>query len=683
MAEGRGGKHFKRVDDVPDSGVADQPTDARSEQPASTSPEQSTTAYSEQPATTHSEQPAAVQPKQPTQPVAPVTPAPSSSSFNDLPDMPMDWHPDTGAHRHHRHHHKRRRIVITVVCIIAALVVALGISSYAFYRSAKTVTSDASAMVSKADDFSSALESGDTSSLQETASEIQSLSDAMASETSSPLWSVAEYLPVVGSDISKVRVLTSVADNLSENVLVPTAQKLSGVSMGTLFSDGKINVEALSSVCDALTQVQPEIQKETERVDSLGDANLSQVNEPLQKVRSTMDALNSTATGLSKVAPSLPTMLGANGTRTYLVVAQNNSEIRSTGGFPGSRMTVTVEDGSIQLGDFSAVGSHFSNNSIPLTDEERTVVSDIMQTGAAFAPGDVNAVPSFPRAAQLMEWCWQEQNSQQVDGVIAVDPVFLQSLLKLTGGVTTSDGTVVDGSNAAEILLNKTYYLDPALQDPFFSEVAGLAMKKVMSSLGSVSMTDLASTLSEGTSGGRLLLYMNDANEESAIEALGADGEVNQDPTTPVAGFYVYDKTGSKLDWYLDLRSTVSAPTLNTDGSKTYTVTVTLGNTTTLEQMQSELPSYIVGVTPEVHHYSMITSFMAMAPAGGSISDFTVSADEVNAQQEASLYGNDVWAGYVNIYPSSTATFTYKVTTSPEATSDLTVWTTPTGRSFQ
>jgi hypothetical protein len=365
------------------------------------------------------------------------------------------------------------------------------------------------------------------------------------------------------------------------------------------------------------------------------------------------------------------------------VIAQNNSEIRSTGGFPGSRMLMTIDNGQIELESFEAVGAHFPAGTIPLTDEEYAVVNDLMQTGATFAPGDVNAVPSFPRAAQLMEWCWEEEGNDEVDGVIAIDPVFLQSLLALTGGVTTSDGTVVDGTNAAQILLNETYYLPTDEQDPFFSEVAGLAVKKIMGSLGSVSMTDLASTLTAGTEQGRFLLYMDDPAEEATVADLGADGEVNQDAANPVTGFYIYDKTGSKLDWYLDMRSSVSAPVQNADGTKSYNVTVTLHNTTTLEQMEDELPGYIVGVTPEVHHYSMITSYLAMAPAGGTISNFQVSADEVNAEGEASLYGNDVWAGFVNIYPSNTATFTYTVTVPAGTQTDLAVWTTPTGRSFE
>jgi hypothetical protein len=631
-------------------------------------------------------------PQEPQRPAPePVAPVPVQPVYNESPNMPQDWNPYTASsyysddkrrHHHHHHHHKSHKGLVIALCIIVALVGCVGVAGYSFYKSAKAVAADASAMVGEAQSFSQKLASGDTSTLSESATKISALTSEMSDETSGTLWDVAENIPAIGSDISKVRTLVSVSRDLSTKVVTPAAESLNGVSMGTIFSGGKIDVEALTSLCNTVAQVQPEIESAASRVDALGTASMDEIDGPLQKVKTTLDTLNAATKGLSEITPTLPAMLGADGARTYLVVAQNNSEIRSTGGFPGSRMTLTIDNGQIEMGDFEAVGDHFANGTIPLTDEESTVVTDIMQTGASFAPGDVNAVPSFPRAAQLMEWCWEKRGYGNVDGVIAIDPVFLQSLLQLVGGVTTSDGTVVDGTNAAEILLNKTYYLPTSEQDPFFSEVAGLALDKVMDSLGSVSMTDLAKTLGDGVEQGRFLVYMDNADEEATITTLGADGEVNTDPASPVTGFYIYDKTGSKLDWYLDMRSQVSAPTVNSDGSKSYTVTVTLGNTTTLEQMEDGLPGYITGVTPEVHHYSMITAFLAMAPAGGTITNFQVNADEVNAQQEASLYGNDVWAGYVNIYPSSTATFTYTVTTAPNPASDLTVWTTPTGRSF-
>lgn len=185
-------------------------------------------------------------------------------------------------------------------------------------------------------------------------------------------------------------------------------------------------------------------------------------------------------------------------------------------------------------------------------------------------------------------------------------------------------------------------------------------MNKVRDSLGLVTMEDFASTVEAGVSRGRLLAYMGNADEKHAISSLGAEEEVNLNSQNSVAGFYVYDKTGSKLDLCLDMRSSVSEPTTNADGSKSYQVTVALHSTTALEQMEDELPAYITGQTPEVHSCSMIVSLMAMTLAGGTISAFKVDADEANSEAEVTLCGNDVWAGYVNIYPSATATFTYR-----------------------
>ena len=126
----------------------------------------------------------------------------------------------------------------------------------------------------------------------------------------------------------------------------------------------------------------------------------------------------------------------------------------------------------------------------------------------------------------------------------------------------------------------------------------------------------------------------------------------------------------------------MSEPTVNSDGSRSYTVTVTLGNTTTLDQMKDELPAAITGSSPEDHDYSMVTAYCIMAPAGGTISNLNIDASQVDKQEEATLYGNDVWAGYVDTNPSTTSTFTYTVTVSAEAESDLTVWTTPTEQTF-
>lgn len=620
--------------------------------------------------------------QEPEENVQPVRHATPDASGNWDPFTDPSFMQESEQNSKHRYHHAKEHRTTIIVRVIVAIVVVLGIAAFGVYHSAQTVADDASELTQEANSFSKNLASGDTSAMNTSATRITDLTSEMNNEVSSPWWNIASVFPGSGADIPKVRALTGVANDLSTQVVTPIAERMSQDASGAIFSDGAINVPAFTALTAELIQVQPAIENASQQIDAIGPTSMDQINTPLQKVKTTLDGLDAATTELAKVQPYLPSLLGANGPRTYLIVAQNNSEIRSTGGFPGSRIPMIVDNGTITLGDYEPASGHFPQGTIPLTDEEFSVVGTLMQSGASFAPADVNVVPSFPRAAQLMEWCWNAEDHGDVDGVIALDPVFLQSMLKLTGGITTSDGTVVDGDNAAQVLLNQVYFLDPAKQDPFFSEVASGTMEKLKSSMSSINLVDAFTTIRDGITQGRLLAYMNNADEEQAVTALGADGEINQDAANPKAGFYIYDKTGSKLDWYLDMRSSVGEPTTNDDGSVSYPVTVTLHNTTTLDQMQHELTEYITGIVPESHGYGMITSFLAMAPAGGSISNFQIDADEVMNQGEATLYDHDVYAGYVNTLPSNTTTFTYTVTTAPNPASDLTLWTTPTGRSF-
>ncbi len=52
---------------------------------------------------------------------------------------------------------------------------------------------------------------------------------------------------------------------------------------------------------------------------------------PLEKAKPLVATLNDGVNAAADVAPYLPQMLGANGqTRTYVIIAQNNSELRAT-----------------------------------------------------------------------------------------------------------------------------------------------------------------------------------------------------------------------------------------------------------------------------------------------------------------------------------------------------------------
>lgn len=122
----------------------------------------------------------------------------------------------------------------------------------------------------------------------------------------------------------------------------------------------------------------------------------------------------------------------ANG--KYLVVFQNNAEMRPTGGFIGTFAVVTFADYKIKKIDF--------NTNIYKLDNAFTVKTQVLPpdplseiTQNKWALRDSNFDLSFPEAASDIQWFFEQESGQKVDGVIAINASIISDLLRLTGPV--------------------------------------------------------------------------------------------------------------------------------------------------------------------------------------------------------------------------------------------------------
>ena len=598
-------------------------------------------------------------------------------------DISMDAH---GGHHHHHHRSHKRRVLRVVGIVVLALLVIVGVVGYSFYRSAMTVRSQGTELVTQASALSSQLMSGDSSSAGQTAANIASTAKSMHEETSSPLWNAATHIPVYGADVVRIQTLTYVADDLSSNAIVPVTELLSDTPVSTMIgADGTINIDVCSSLLNALSSIQSVTHRSATALDGMGSATIPQIDEQIDKITPIIDELDSVSNMATMVAPSLPTLLGANGqTKNYLVVAQGNSEIRTTGGFPGSMTQLTVTDGKMDLGNFSGVNTDQNNLEVfapgegfPLNEDEHQF---FLEDSTCIIPGDAGFMPDFTRVATCWKWMWEQRNSTTIDGVIAVDPVMLQSLLALTGGVTTSDGTVLDGTNAAQILLNSIYVkngdANDTQSDAFFTETAGLCFNKILTSLSTVNMADLLKTLETNVQEHRLLMWSTDEACESTLDQLGISGSIETDATHPVLGVYMSNKTYGKIDWYLDYSTSVGQATLNADGTASYPVTSTFTNTLTSDEVQS-LQHIVLGAAQTG---DMTTVVSLLAPAGGTISNVNATGTPISPFAESSYESHDLWMSTLHIGCGEMVTVTYTVTASSTASmaDGLTVRSTPT-----
>ena len=624
-----------------------------------------------------------------------------SGSKEDYYDFGLNYGSDTSSsstsdglvrHRHRKGERKKRHTGAIIAAVAAVLLVVLGASGFMLLNSAKTVKSEAKEAVEIVGGLKDKVTSGDFSTLPDDAKKIDELCDSMKAETSSPLWTAASFIPVYGSDINAARTMIDALSDVSSNALVPMADNLSQATPGKLFQDGMINVSALQAVADSLSDSSKVFKSANEKIQGIGDTHISQVTELVDKAKDGFATLNGAVDAAEKVAPVLPQMLGANGqTRHYLVLAMSNVEIRACGGFPGSRGVMSVTDGKIELGDFVKVDVMKEPLSpLPITDEE----ANLFTTGwgltgfntLGYTMGDVTMTPDYPRAAQLASDMQKAIVGDDIDGVFAVDPVFLQYMLGIVGGTQLPDGTVVDGSNAAKVLLHDIYWNYPVEeQDAIFAAVAGSAFNKIVDELGSSDITKIAAAIEKGASEGRILMYSRNDDEEKAAKALGISGALQTDTSeAPILGVYVNNYSYSKMDWFLDKRVAIDSSVENADGSMTYRVTTTLKNTMT-PQEKAEMPGYFQahnGFSQDIDD-EMLRLYL-YAPAGGSISDIKTSGSGSIEMNEATHDGLKVAWGGVHMLFGQDVKVEYTVTTSKDSGhKELKVRTTPTAQTFE
>lgn len=640
-------------------------------------------------AATSQAQPAAhaLRPQQVAQPVqaarASQTPLPSSGGNGGGRGTGHNTHHSSYYNQQPPRKRGRGKLVAGIIGAIFAIIVAVGgVCGFFMLQDYRAITAQVPTLMEEAGTLKDSVMAGDGETVRNTAADIASKVTDMHNRLEGIPWQIASLAPVVGQDVSTVRTVVAQADTLCQYALIPACDSLGDLNLSNLMSDGAINVDLLQSLVNTLQNVSPVVQQSAEIIDALPDPVIGKVNEFVTQVKDLVGTANSAVTSLNEIAPYLPQMLGSDGVRNYLLVAQNNVELRSTGGFPGSVGVMTVSNGTISLGDFVGMGrsadgglSWYDQAGFGVTDEEIAIFGERV----GMIPADTPFIYDFPRAYSLFTQMYLDQKGGSIDGVIAIDPVFLQYMLQLTGGVDVN-GVAVNGDNAAQLLMHDAYNLfDTDTQDAFFSAVAGAAFDNLMSNLGNVGMTDLLSVLERGISEGRFRIWMVNEDEENVIEKLGMGGEVKTDPTTPQLGFYAADDTASKISWYISLHTTINSSTKNADGSTTYNVTSTLTNNLSADEAATQ-DKYVTGYSTMKRDVTdMLNRVYIVAPAGGTISDMTVDGYS-NGGGMATYNGSQVYVDFVQTLGGATTTFNYNVTTSPEATEELTVAQTPTAQ---
>lgn len=580
----------------------------------------------------------------------------------------------------------RKRLYI-IIGVVAVLLIALVAAAFAAVGSAKEMKSQATQVLQDVKSIQTAIGENDYAAAAQSVQQASELTGSIAGELSSPLWMVASIIPVYGQDISGMRDLMTALDDAFDDGLVPLTKTLEANPPDSLISaDRRINVAAVTQLLDAVQDAAPSMQKCADVAESLPEMHIEQLKSVVDPAKEKLVTINATFQKAAALAPVAGPVLGANGNRTYLIVAQNSAELRSSGGFPGSMGTLEIRDGEIILNDFAKVYDVLTDtnpSSVSITDEEYALF------GAAGmdCPRDAGIDPDFTRVASIWAASYEERNVAHLDGVISITPSVVQDILAIVGPVTLSDGTELTGSNATKVLQSDIYWkylaegADPdgtggAVTDALFAQAAHETFNKLFSNLNADTLIKFASCMAKDMEDRTVMFWLTDEGEQAILASLDCSGALNDDPMRPELGVFFSLWVGSKMGWYVDIDNQVLESKKNADGSYTYKMQTTFTDTVSSEEIASG-GEYIIGDIYDYEYGILYPCLYIYAPAGGSISN--LESNSSVAFEEARHDGLQAFKAWRTVLrPGQPIVCTYTVTTAPNAEQEMKIVCTPT-----
>ena len=535
---------------------------------------------------------------------------------------------------------RRQRVWIPVACLSAVVAIALGSTAWLGSIASK-ITTNLEAAMQLVPQVKEDITGNDSSGAAAHVDELLAHTSSARDSAGDPLWTLAASLPGIGANFSAVAEVARSADDVANLGVAPLVQVFSSLDWETLVprSEGT-DLEPLRKASPSVASAAHAVRASAQRLAGIdADALIPQVAEPLRLAREQLEAVTEALDASADASHLAPGMLGADGPRNYLLMIQNNAEVRSSGGIPGALAVLTLDNGTLTLSEQSSAGDvGIMSPAIPVDSEQQQIYS----TRLGKYMQDVNLTPDFPTAAASAQAMWERKTGQKVDGVISMDPISLGYVLDATGPVEITEPellalasgglpTRLNGKNVVPTLLSDVYakIALPEYQDVYFAGVA----KEIFGALSTGGKGDakgLISGISRGAAEGRILFWSGVAEEQSVIATYPVSGSIAGPSVAPAQfGVYFNDGTGAKMDYYVK-RTVQLVKKCDKDGYEQAAVRITSTNTAPADAA-TLLPPYVTaGGSFGVPAGSVRTNVIAYGPVQSNVETAHVDGEKTD-----------------------------------------------------
>jgi hypothetical protein len=364
-------------------------------------------------------------------------------------------------------------------------------------------------------------------------------------------WDIASVVPWLGSPFKSGQQISDVVVGLVSDVLQPSVHAGEALSPDHLLAgNGRVDVQLLRDNTVKLNEIATAATKLDDQAKAITEpAYLSAMRDArsdLQTQTSDIARLLENTALAGRLAPS---MMGADGTRTYFMGFQTNAEARGTGGLLGGFGILRFDNGAATV-DTLGRNSELNKQFTPI-DLGAEFNAQYAFNNPTTDFRNSNWSSHFPFAGQIWKSLWEQQSGQKVDGAISIDPVALSYILGAVGSVTMPDGEEITTDNVVELTENTSYIRfanDNDARKAYLQDVAAAVVRKMTGHVDSP--RQLLDALGKAIGEGRIAVWSSSPDDQKLIEETPL-AHVIPDDSAPYASVVINNIAGNKLDYYL------------------------------------------------------------------------------------------------------------------------------------
>lgn len=403
-----------------------------------------------------------------------------------------------------------------VAAMIVLIVVSIPLQTKTFYKNIKTSTEKITANSTEGfmalQDSASAIVSADLQNAQYSITEaLQKFNEAVNEiQSHRILQTIAKNVPLVKTEVQ------------SRQNIVLAGQKL---ALGNTYlikgivesSDNELSpLKRLNTLAEHLNFAIPNYENAFTDLEKVDFTVLPvEYQAPFKDFKIIFSDLLQDLKSISDLSRNINEIFGGYGSRRYLLVFQNEAELRPTGGFIGSFAVLEVKNGEIISLDIPPGGSYDLQGQLSVLVEPP---APLLLSNKRWEFQDANWFPDFKTSAEKMLWFYRHSRSVTLDGVIAVNSSVLKRLITLVGPISDEQrNLVLDEKN---ILTSLQEVVEEGEEKKINKP------KQILSDIGPQILSSLFSLKPENTLA--LLFNLNESLSQKEIQAYFAAPSLQQ-----------------------------------------------------------------------------------------------------------------------------------------------------------